>query len=362
MTVFEINKQHIIDNYNQIARRSDALVIPMLKANAYGLGANEVLSLLKDSCGAVLFAVSRIEEAEALDRAGADVIVTSCYHDDESLKYLVDNDFIMSVDSLSLAKRIGKYATECQKTARVHIKVDTGFGRFGFMPGDTDDIKEVYSTEGIKAEGIFSHFSSAFSDKKITDAQFEKFMLVCDTLVAGGVDVGIRHIANSSAVLKDKKYCLDAVRVGSALLGRVPFKTDADLKRVGTFKTTVADIRTIKKGANIGYGNIFRLKRTSRVAVLTVGVCDGVLVKKDYDTFRLIDIARYGFGVFKMLFRDNRLTVKIGDKTAKTLGRVALTHTFVDVTDIDCTAGDTAVLEISPLYVAEKVKRVYTDV
>ncbi len=361
MTVFEINKQDIVYNFNEISHRSDALVIPTLKANAYGLGANEVSRLLRDTCGVTLFAVSRLEEADSICK-GCRTLLLSCYHDMLSIRQIVDSDIICAVDSIGQAKRIGDYAKECGKCASVHLKIDTGFGRFGFKYNDISQIKSVFEVEGIKVTGIFSHFSSAFSDNmQNTDLQLERFLSACDALTSAGLNIGIRHIANSSAALKDTKYCLDAVRIGSALTGRVPFKTDISLKRVGNFYSDIVDIRTLKRGANLGYGNICKLKRDTRVAVLCCGSADGVMIKKDYDTFRFIDILRYGYHVFKMLFANNMPTVKINGKAARLVGRPALTHTFVDVTDVECKCGDRVLINISPLYIADKVKREYID-
>lgn len=360
MNKFVINTTDIIHNYHEIAKLTHALVIPTLKADCYGLGAERVFELLLNECGVTLFAVSRLEEALPLCNRGADILLLSCYHDDRSVQAAVDADIILAVDSKTQAERIAKYALEKGKRARVHIKIDTGFGRFGFMPHNLSDIEKVYGTDGITVDGIFTHFSNAFNKTAdITDRQLEQFNSVITALEERGIDVGLRHCANSCGAIRGGKYCLDAVRIGSALCGRLPMATDVDLRRVGTFETEISDIRKLKKGANIGYGNVYRLKHDTRVAVLCAGAADGVLIKKDYDTFRFTDILRYGFGVFKMLLKDNRLTVQVNGKTVRTVGRVALTHTMIDVTGIDCKCGDKAVINISPLYVSPTVEREY---
>lgn len=363
MTRLVINTNDIIHNYNELARQTHALVVPTLKADCYGLGALRVMELLSDCCGVSVVAVSRLEEALPLAGRGTDVLLLSCYHDDASIKAAVDAGLIMAVDSLGQAKRIAAYALEKGTTARVHVKIDTGFGRFGFMPDNLSDIKAVYKLSGLRVGGIFTHFSESFNLKsKATDLQLEKFSELTDRLRDSGIDVGVRHAANSCAALRGEKYRLDAVRVGSALLGRLPMKTDADLRRVGRFETEIIDIRTLKRGSNIGYGGVFSLKRDTRVAVLAAGSADGVLITKGYDTYRFADILRYGFHVFKMLFSDNRLELSINGRKTRAVGRVALTHTMADVTDIDCKCGDRAVIDISPLHVSPKVLREYENV
>lgn len=363
MTRFVINDNDIIHNYELIARNTSALVIPTLKADCYGLGADHVFELLMHSCGVSSFAVSRLEEALPLAGRGADILLLSCYHDLPSIRAAVDADLILAVDSVGQARRVAEYAKERGKTARIHIKVDTGFGRFGFAPDGVGDIASLFGIEGLRVRGIFSHLYAAFDLKSSSaDRQLEEFNALISALGERGLDPGIRHIAGSSAALRDKKFHLDAVRIGSALTGRVPMPTDLPLKRVGRFETEVIDIRTLKKGANVGYGGVFRLKRDSRIAVLPAGTADGVLMKKDYDTFRPRDILRYGLGVFRMFFRDNRLRVTINGVSAPSVGRIALTHTMVDVTGIDCKNGDTAVFDISPLCVNAGVAREYENV
>ena len=363
MTEFIINTNDIIHNYNEISKLTGALVIPTLKADCYGLGAQRVFELLSNCCGVSVFAVSRLEEALMLADSAAQILLLSCYHDEQSIKKAVDANLIIAVDSLGQAKRIASYAKEKGITAKVQVKIDTGFGRFGFMPENFSDIKSVYLMDGIKVRGIFSHFSASFDKKSnTTDMQLEKFLSVTDKLRENGIQTGIRHISNSCALLRGSKYHLDAVRVGSALLGRLPMSTDVDLKKVGYLQAQIIDIRTLKKGSNIGYGNVFKLKRDTRVAVIDAGSSDGLLIGKKYDTFRFIDILRYGYGVFKMLFSDNRLCVTINGKKARAVGRVALTHTMIDVTGIDCKCGDKVIIDISPLNVPASVERKYINV
>ena len=359
MTKFIIKKSDIIHNCEEIMANTDALVIPTLKADCYGLGAKEVMELLHESCGIHMFAISRLEESKELVGKGCDLLLLSCYHDMQSIQTIVDNNIICAVDSLGQARRIGEYAKSVGKTCNVHIKIDTGFGRFGFMPGNLPEIKAVFSIEGIKVCGMFSHFSSAFSSPIITNNQFETFMTVISSVKAAGFNPGICHIANSSGFARHKKYHLDAVRIGSLLLGRCPMKHKLNVIKVGRFETEISDIRKLKKGANIGYGNVYTLRKNRKIAILCTGSADGILIKKDYDTFRFTDILRYGLSVFKMFFKDNRLRVKINGKTVKSIGRIALTHTMVDVTGIDCKCADKAVIDISPLYVSANVEREY---
>ncbi len=361
MTTYHINKKDIISNYQILAAQTSATVVPMLKADGYGLGAQRLVEIL-ESTGVNRFAFSRMEEALDIE-TDSEIWVLSCYHDEQHLKPMLVRGFTVAVDSLEQCKLISRIASELNVTAKVHVAMDTGFGRFGFLPEQIDDIVAACRLEHICAEGIFSHLGAAFFYKDdFADRQLEIFLQVIGQLEQRGITFALRHIANSSALLRDKKFHLDVVRVGSALLGRLPVAFDLPLKRVGSLTSPVIDIRTLKKGHNIGYGKVYRLKRDTKVAVLAVGSADGVQLTKAYDAFRFRDLCRYGLAVFKMMLKkDNRMYVTLGGKRVPVLGRVALTHTMIDVTDVECSIGDVAEIPISPLYVSGSVLRSYEE-
>lgn len=360
MTYYEICLNDILHNYHTVSERTGALVVPMLKADAYGMGAAEVANLLIEE-GVHAIAVSRLEEALELKDRGIRIWVLSCYHSPEDIEILLDHDFVLAADSVKQCEMISELAGKKNKTATVHLAADTGFGRFGFRPNRIEDIVKVCGLPNIRFQGIFSHLGAAFFMKdKFADKQLEAFVHLVEELKERNVCFSVAHIANSSALVRGKEYHLDAVRIGSALCGRMPVPTDLPLKRVGKLYSSIIDIRTLGKGHNVGYGKTCTLKRSTRVAVVAAGSTDGIQLTKDYDTFRFRDICRYGLRVVKMLFKkDNRMKVLIGGKPAPVLGRVALTHMMVDVTDIECKVGDMAEIPISPLYVARHIPRKY---
>ncbi len=359
MTYYNIKTEDIIHNYRTLCAHTKSCIIPMLKADGYGLGAQKIKDILFEQ-GARLFAVSRLEEAMALDGEG-EILVLSCYHAQEDIEMITERGFTAAVDSVEQAEALARCAQKLGKKAAVHIAVDTGFGRFGFTSEDFAQIARIYQNEWLEVRGIFSHLGAAFFYKEPSaDKQLCRFEQLVFKLKEEGIAVGLCHIANSSALLRDQKFHLDAVRVGSALCGRLPVPFDLPLRRVGELRSDVIDIRRLPKGHNVGYGLVYSLKRDSRVAVIAVGTTDGVQLAKDYDTFRFRDFCRYGLRLLKMMLRrDNRMRVTINGKSVPVLGRVALTHMMVDVTDIDCSVGDEAIIPISPLYVSSRVARRY---
>lgn len=359
MTVYKIKTEDVTHNYRTLCAATEAAVVPMLKADGYGLGAQGMVDILS-ACGAERFAFSRLEEALAVS-TDKELWVLSCYHTRAELQEMIGREMVMAVDSVEQCRLIAELAEQAGKRARVHLAVDTGFGRFGFAAQQVEEMAAVCAMEQLSVEGIFSHLGAAFFYKdSFADQQLEQFVQVINTLQERGITFTWRHIANSSALLRDKKFHLNAVRVGSALLGRLPVAFDLPLRRVGRLESEIIDIRSLPKGHNIGYGKVYRLRRDSRVAIVAAGSADGLQLTKDYDTFRFRDFCRYGLAIVKMMLKkDNRMRVSIGGKRVPVLGRVALTHTFVDVTDLECAVGDKVELPVSPLYVSGQIPRIY---
>ncbi len=360
MTYYEVDLKDVVSNYREAARHTRALCVPMLKANGYGLGAAAVADALEEE-GVHAFAVSRLEEADEIAAPGRRIWVLSCYHTPAELSAIVEKGYTAAVDGVPQAEEISRLALAAGRTAVIHIKVDTGFGRFGFAPDAVEDICRVCALPGIEAQGIFSHLGAAFLQKDPSaDKQLALFERTVDALKEAGVTFPLCHIAGSSGLARGEKFHLDAVRVGSLLCGRMPAASEMSLKRVGRLCSEIIDVRPVGKGHFIGYGNVYKTRRPTRVAVLAVGYADGVQTRKDYDTFRFRDLCRYGADILKMLCRrDNRMYVTVNGKRAPVIGRVALTHTMIDVTDIECRPGDTAEIPVSPLLLSADVERRY---
>lgn len=361
MTRLVIDLAALRRNYRAIREAVGVPVMPVLKADCYGLGAEKVYEVLLQE-GARTFAVSRIEEALPLCDGRAEILLLSAYHGREDLAAIAAGGMTAAVDSLDQAKLLEELAAQLDKQVQVHLKVDTGFGRFGFLPEEEDQLQAVFALPHLKVTGIFSHFSNAFgADDRETLAQYRAFTDLCDRLTARGFALGLRHIANSCGALRWDRYRLDAVRTGSALLGRLPVPVPVKLERIGALETTVAALRQLKKGSNMGYGNAFTLKKDTRVAVVCAGSAHGMLVKKENDAFRPVDILRYLRRDARLFVRDGRSKVLVNGQSTWVVGRVALTHTMVDVTNIACAPGDTVTLPANPIYVPQQVARVYVE-
>lgn len=167
------------------------------------------------------------------------------------------------------------------------------------------------------------------------------------------------HICNSSAALKFRDQHLDAVRIGSAFLGRIIVQNKIGLRKIAYLKTNIYEIKELEKGNNIGYSNSFKTKKKTRIAILPCGYSDGINVKVDKDMFRLVDKLRYIVHETKCLLKKQALYVKINEENCKILGRIGMCHIAVDITGKNAKENDQAVIPINPIYVDSKIKRIY---
>ena len=250
-------------------------LIGVVKGNGYGLGLIEYSEFLIDN-GITTLAVATLEEALELRKAGIkkDILMMSSTSIKEDLKKLIDNDIIITIGSRETAKVVMDLTNELDKIIRAHIKIDTGFGRYGFLYNDIktiiDTIKEL---SDIKIEGIYSHFSLAYyKNDKWTIKQFNRFIDVIETLKLNDINIGTFHICNSPGFLNYPNMHLNGARIGSAFLGRVDSENNVGLKKIGQLKTNITEIKTVPKGYNIGYLNSYKTKRETNIAIIQVRI------------------------------------------------------------------------------------------
>ena len=349
------NKSGKDDNGNPVK------IIAVVKGNAYGLGLVEYTKFLIDQ-GISFFAVAAMEEAIQLRKAGIkeDILMLSSTAIKEDVETLVQNNIIITIGSkedVEIADQVGK---EQNKKIRAHLKIDTGFGRYGFVYSNRDEMVEVLkSMENIKIEGTFSHFSLSFFDDKYTKTQFQRFIDVVEVLKMNEIETGMLHICNSSAFLKFPNMHLNAVRVGSAFLGRISFQNSIGLKKIGYLEAQVSEIKELPKGFNIGYSNIYTTPQKMKVAVIPCGYMDGINVKNDKDMFRTIDKVRYLAENVKSFLKKEALYVKIKDSNCKVLGRVGTYHVTCEIGQKDIKIGDQAIFSVNPKFVDSNIRREY---
>ena len=350
MKAYIVEKMDLQENIRILLEKAqDTPIYGVIKGNGYGLGLLELASALKEG-GVDRFAVTDVRDVVTLRENGFQdeilMLEGTCLK--EELEVLLTQGAVATVGSLECAKAMAQVAEEMGKKFPCHLKIDTGMGRFGFLPEDADAIDQVMSMEHLDIRGIYTHFHTAFASEEATKAQFAAFQTVCDRLSEQGHSL-TRHCCNSSAFLKYPEMHLDAVRLGSAILGRLSFPGDLGLKKIGWCEAPVELVRTLPKGHTVGYGAAWKAKRETTIAICGVGYFHGFGAEKGNDLFRFRDCVRGGLGYVKAFLQKKAIYGKVNGKSARVLGHIGMVGTVMDVTGLDVQPGDIVRLEINPL-------------
>ncbi len=313
-------------NFNIIkAKAKESKICCVVKADGYGHGAN-VLSKLYEDLGADFLAVSNIDEAEELRDYGIKLpILILGYTPVNDAKRLLKLNLTQAVYSLDFARALSE---ECEKLGGkldVHIKIDTGMSRIGFMcqsfPRDLisiDEIAKACSLKGLNAKGIMAHFSVADEGeegREYTEAQLSAFDYTIEALKEKGISFDIIHHANSAGTECYESAHKTMIRAGVILYGLAPspkLEGLLPLKPLMTLKTSVASVKKIYKGTSVSYGRTFEAQEDMTVATVTIGYADGY--------FR--DFSGKGYMLLK-------------GKKCRILGRVCMDQTIIDVSDVE---------------------------
>ena len=337
-------------------------IIAVVKANGYGLGIVEYSRFLIDN-GIDYLAVATIEEALKIRQAGitekeAKILMLSSTAIKEDIEKLVENNIILTIGSKESAEEVKKVGQELNKTIHVHLKIDTGFGRYGFIYTDREEIvKTIKPLKNIKIEGTFTHFSNSYYDDNYTKTQFNRFLDCIETLKMNDIETGMLHVCNTSAFIKFPNMHLNAVRIGSAFTGRISFTNSMGLRKIGYLKANVAEIKELPKNFNIGYSNSYKTKRATKVAIIPCGYMDGVNIHTGKDMFRGIDKIRYIVRDIKDAFKKQQLFVTINGKKCPILGRVGTYHVTVDITGKNVKINDEVIFNANLKHIDSSIRR-----
>ena len=287
-------------------------LIAVVKANAYGHGAVPVARAALRG-GATWLAVATLEEARELTGlVHAERILVMGGLVPDQAPAAAASGFSIGVSSVDFARALG----DTDEVVPVHLKVDTGMGRFGIAPEEAAALATlIQESPGLRLGGTWTHFASAGTDELMTRAQFDRYL---ETVGELGVEPGLRHVSNSAAALRYPEMALDAVRAGIALYGcQWPGASPALALR-----SLVTHVKTVDSGDTVGYGATWVAPVKSRVATVAIGYADGVLRA-----------------------RANRGHVLVRGRPAPLIGAVSMDAITIDVTDVPGAAmGDVVTL------------------
>ena len=303
----------------------DVKILCLVKANAYGHGAVQVAKYCEDLLD--YLGVATVDEGIELRQNGVKLpilvvgdVASSRYKD------ALDFDVELTVHNYDVGRCLNDYCKSIGKIAKVHIAVDTGMGRIGFLPSEATNAVGVCKFDSLEIKGIFTHFAKADeNDKSYTYTQKRLFDEFVESIRSNGVDTGLRHVANSASIIDLPLFNCDMVRMGIMTYGLYPsaeVNATLGLLPVMSFYTHVTHIKTLPKGRRISYGGEYVTQKDTVVATLAVG---------------------YGDGYPRAL--SNKGYVLIDGKRAPILGRVCMDQTMIDVTHITgVKVGDTVTL------------------
>ena len=315
-TILEINLNAIVHNLNQYRSHLDSStkVVCMVKAFGYGNGSYELAKTLQDAHVDYL-AVAVADEGAELRRQGITTPIIVMNPEMSAFRTIVEYKLEPEIYSFRLLDafihEIVRYGVTHYP---VHVKIDSGMHRLGFMPEEMDALVERLSDQStVCVRSVFSHLAGADSEAfdTFTQEQVRRFTWCADLLSSVSSHKILRHILNSAGIERFPQYQMDMCRLGIGLYGFEASSHKMDLMSVSQLKSSILQIKNIPQEETIGYSRKGVLSRPSRIAMVPIGYADG------YDR-------RLGNGRAAML---------VGGKRCPTIGNVCMDVTFIDVTD-----------------------------
>ena len=328
----EVDLNALAHNYRALRTLTPAgcKFLGLVKANAYGHGAVPIAKKLEE-LGCDMLAVACVAEAAQLRDAGITLpILCLGYTPVEETEALLRYHVTQTVGDLDTGRALSEAAQRAGGVLDIHVKLDTGMGRIGFLwqlDGDNgpvaDDIAALCALPGLRAGGMFTHFSDADGSEAYTEDQLHRFQDARTTLAQRGVTFPLYHCGASAATLRYACTHMDMIRPGIALYGYspapdMPLPHGLELRPVMTVKSRVAVVRDLPAGSCVSYGRTATLARDSRLAVVPIG---------------------YGDGFPRLL--SNRMDLIVHGVPCPIVGRICMDMCMVDVTDVpEVKAGD----------------------
>lgn len=322
-TVMEVNLRSIVDNFNLYRSKLSPStgLIAMVKASGYGIGALE-LSKTMQSQGAAYLAVAVVDEGAELRRGGITMPIIVMNPITNNYKALFSNRLEPSVFCIrELEMLISEAKRLCITDYPVHIKLDTGMHRVGFLPEEIPELLRILNGQNqVKARTIFSHLATAdcLDQDAYTEGQLQAFQKMSDQIIAGLPYAPKRHILNTAGIMRYPEHHYDFARLGIGLYGVSPIPTEDKLSVVSSLYTTIISIKHWGEGTTIGYGRKGMVKSPSIIATVPIGYADG--------------LDRH--------LSNGAASFLVNGKMCPVIGNICMDQCMIDVTGADARIGD----------------------
>ena len=327
-TVLEINLDALTHNLNfyRSRLRPGTKLMVMVKAFAYGSGSHEIAHLLQFQKVDYL-AVAYVDEGVALRQAGIDIPIMVMNAAPDSFDKLSEYRLEPEIFSLSMLKDLLEWLKSEDKSLMAQLKLDTGMHRLGLVKEDLAEAKQLLldHQSHLKLSGIFSHLAGADSAEfnDFSHEQARLFQEFTTTLTEGLAYKPLRHLANSAGILRFPEYHFEMVRLGIGLYGAEVNRIEQEaLQSISTLKTTISQIKKIRKGESVGYSRSGRAEEDITLATIAIGYADG----------------------FDRRFSNGNGKVLINGKLAPVVGRVCMDMTMVDISNTEAREGDEVII------------------
>ncbi len=284
LTWIEVDSKAIEFNLRQFKKMigKNRLLMPVIKANAYGHGFLEVAKILDNNKNVDRICVANLDEAVKLidNNIKKQIMILSFFEfEEEKIIKVIKNKIIFPIYSLDYARKLNKVGERLNKKVKIHIKVDTGASRIGILEKNAFQfISKIKQFKNLEVEGMFSHFASSEDNLQYTKKQKQIFDKIILKLEKEGINIPIKHMAcSASSVLYPDTY-FNAVRLGLSLYGlhsTAKSKDKIELKPVLSWYTKIIQIKEVPVDTKIGYGGTYTTKKTTKIGILSVGYWDG---------------------------------------------------------------------------------------
>lgn len=330
-TYIEVDLECIRNNIKTISKSlsTKTCIMAVVKANAYGHGTVPVARAALEA-GAKWLGVALTQEAGELREAGIkEPILVLGYTSPVDYTYMITNNIRPTIYSLEQGMNYAKEAKAMKVRAPIHLKLDTGMGRLGFLPNDSakEAVLKLYKQPWLKIEGLFTHFAKADeAEQQDTLAQLEKMHQFINWLKKQGIVIPIIHCANTAAIMNYPTSHFDMVRLGIGMYGLYPSEISKSwgysLQEAIALKSCLSHVKNVTIGTAVSYGYIWRAKKASIIGTVPIG---------------------YGDGIFRHLSNSGNVLVK--GKRVPIIGRICMDQLMLDLTEVpEATIGDEVVL------------------